>query len=288
MRLTATLIALLAASPALAVPNVLTDIAPINALVSEVMGDLGGPAMLLPPNTDGHDYTMRPSDAQAVSDAEVIIRVGDALTPWMSEVLANLAPDATVLTLLDTDGWTPRRVSVDGDPELGGIDPHAWLDPQIAAIWVERIAEVLATADPENADTYAQNAQAAAAEFAQLSETVAAQMATVSTQGFLWPHDAYQYFAARFDLTGVGAIAQSDASDPGPARIAALRELALSGQIDCVLLDTEINARWGQVLTDGTAIPMATVDPIGAGIELGRGFYRTLLTQLSSTLATCQ
>uniref|UniRef100_UPI0040489ECA metal ABC transporter solute-binding protein, Zn/Mn family n=1 Tax=Yoonia sp. TaxID=2212373 RepID=UPI0040489ECA len=76
MRLTATLIALLAASPALAVPNVLTDIAPINALVSVVMGDLGGPAMLLPPNTDGLDYTLRPSDAQAVSDAEVIIRVG--------------------------------------------------------------------------------------------------------------------------------------------------------------------------------------------------------------------
>ena len=54
MRLTTTtFISLLAASPALAVPNVLTDIAPINALVSEVMGDLGTPALLLPPNKRG-------------------------------------------------------------------------------------------------------------------------------------------------------------------------------------------------------------------------------------------
>ena len=206
----------------------------------------------------------------------------------MSEVLTNLAPDASVLTLLETEGWTSRQVSEGGDVDHGGVDPHAWLDPQIASVWVVRIAEALTVADPENATTYAQNAQTVAADFARLSDTIAAELAAVSTKNFLWPHDAYQYFAARFDLTGVGAIAQSDASDPGPARIAALRDLALSGNVDCVLLDTEINASWGHILTDGTAIPMATVDPIGAGIPLGRGFYRTLLTQLSSTLANCR
>lgn len=288
MRVPALLIGLFAAGPAFAVPHVLTDIAPIHGLVSEVMGDVGAPTLLLPPHTDGHDYTMRPSDARAISEADLIIRVGDALTPWLAEPLATLAPDAAVLILLETDGWTPREIPDADGHGHGGTDPHAWLDPEIAAVWLLRIAEELSLADPENAVVYAQNAAVAALSLDALADEISGQLASVSAQKLVWPHDAYGYFAARFDLSTAGAIAETDASDPGPAHIAELRELAQSGAVDCVLLDAEINARWGQVLTGGTDIPMATIDPVGAGISLGQGFYETLLVQLSTAIASCR
>lgn len=286
MRLTTFVIALIAATPALAAPKVLTDIAPIHGLVSEVMGDLGAPVLLLPPNTDAHHYTMRPSDAQAVNDAEVIIWVGDALTPWLAEPLVNLAPEATILPLLETSGWTPRQLPDDGHGH-GGIDPHAWLDPAIAAVWVVRISETLATADPENAAIYAQNAQAMAVEYAALGESITDELVPAAGKNLVWPHDAYGYFAARFGLSGVSAIAQSDASDPGPAHIAELRDMVVTGGADCVLLDAEINARWAQVLTEGTAVPVVTIDPIGAGLPQGAEFYSALMMQLAKSIAQC-
>lgn len=289
MRLLAPIFAVLA-SPALAAPNVLTDIAPIHGLVSEVMGDLGAPTLLLPPNSDGHHYTMRPSDAQAISDAEVIIRVGDALTPWLSEPLATLAADATVLSLLETSGWTPREIEDDGhghDHDHGEIDPHAWLDPQIAAIWLGAIADQLAVADPANAEVYQTNAKAAAAEMVALTEQISRDLASATAVPLIWPHDAYGYFAERFGLTSVGAIAESDASDPGPAHIAELRELATQGAAGCVMIDAEINESWAQILTEGTDIQTAAIDPIGAGIPLGSGFYQSLLLQMSAAIASC-
>lgn len=276
------------ASPVVAVPAVLTDIAPIHGFVSDVMGDLGVPVLLLSPNSDGHDYAMRPSDAQAISDAEIIVRVGDALTPWLSEPLATLAPDAPVLSLLETAGWTPREVRDADGLDHGGIDPHAWLDPQVAAIWVVRIADALGQADPENAETYAQNAMDAALRYAALEASITETLTPVVAQKLVWPHDAYGYFAERFSLTSVAAIAEADASAPGPAHVAKLRALAVSGAVDCVLLDVEVNARWGQILTDGTEIPSAEIDPVGVGIPLGQGFYDTLLTQLSQAIAGCQ
>lgn len=325
MRLMTSIFALLA-SPAIAAPNVLTDIAPIHGLVSDVMGDVGTPTLLLPAGSDGHHYTMRPSDAKAISDADVIIRVGDALTPWLTEPLATLAVDTPALSLLETQGWTLRAVPegiheeeeghddhadhgkeadhddhadhADHDKDAdhadhdahdhGGVDPHAWLDPRIAAIWVVEIAKTLSAADPENAPTYMANAASTAASFAALEADITATLAPTIAQKVMWPHAAYGYFEDRFGLTSVGAIAQSDASEPGPAHIAELRKVAVAGDVDCVLIDAEINDRWAQIMVEGTDIAVAKIDPVGIDIDLGQGFYTTLLTGLSTAIAGCQ
>ena len=292
MRLTASFLALFCASPALAAPNVLTDIAPIHGLVTEVMGDLGTPQLLLPPEADAHHYALRPSDARALSQSDLVIWVGAGLTPWLTEPLATLSPDAQVLALLGTDGWEKRELHHGEDDhgahDHGDIDPHAWLSPAVATVWLANIAQSLAEADPENARTYAQNAEAAAARFATLDVEIKAVLADVPDQTLIWPHDAYGYFADSYGLASVGAIAEGDASDPGPAHIAELREMVTDGQVTCVLLDPEINEKWAQVLIEGTQVQTAAIDPIGAGIPQGRGFYRSLMLQMAHALASCR
>ncbi|MEJ6401293.1 zinc ABC transporter substrate-binding protein [Yoonia sp. 2307UL14-13] len=114
------LIALLSVAPAAlcAAPNVMTDFAPVHSLTAQVMGDVGTPNVLLPPGADPHDFAMRPSDGQRLSDADLVIWVGDGLTPWLEETLDALAPGAARLTLLDTEGWERlpiREAGADGD-----------------------------------------------------------------------------------------------------------------------------------------------------------------------------
>lgn len=304
-----TIFATLIATNAAAAPNVVTDIAPVHALVSEVMGDVGTPTLLLPANTDAHHYTMRPSDGQTLAGADVVIWVGAGLTPWLEAPLEALAPDAQKLALLLTEGWTPR-VYEDHDEEHGAhddhdehekeaghddhaghdhgdIDPHAWLDPAVANAWMGAIAQALGAADPENAETYAQNAERAAVSNVELRLGIAADMEAVAGRGMIWPHDAYGYFADAFGVTTMGAISDGDAAEPGPAHIAELREMAQSGDVVCVALDPEVNASWGDVLVEGTDVKIAQIDPVGANIPLGVGFYNALISQLADQISDC-
>lgn len=286
MRLLTTLAALIATNAA-AAPNVVTDIAPVHALVSEVMGGVGSPTLLLPANADAHHYTMRPSDGQVLADADLVIWVGAGLTPWLEAPLDALAPDAEKLTLLLSEGWTPRELHDGDDHDHGVIDPHAWLDPAVANAWLGAIAVALSAADPENAETYAENAEQAAVSNVELRLGIAGDMEAVAGRGVIWPHDAYGYFADAFGVTGLGAILNSDASAPGPAHIAELRELIQSGDVVCVLLDTEVSSSWGPVLVEGTNVKIQQIDPVGADIPLGVGFYPALISQLADQISDC-
>lgn len=97
--------ALLTATTALAdVPRVMTDIAPVHALVAQVMGDLGAPDLLVDPGSSPHSYAMRPSQARALEKADLVFWIGEPLTPWLEGPLETLAAKAETLELLEAPG----------------------------------------------------------------------------------------------------------------------------------------------------------------------------------------
>lgn len=86
------------------VPAVATDIAPVHALVARVMEGLGTPELIVPPAASPHGYAMRPSEARALSVADLVVWVGPPLTPWLAEPLTSLAGNASHLALIDQPG----------------------------------------------------------------------------------------------------------------------------------------------------------------------------------------
>ncbi|MBO6895809.1 MAG: zinc ABC transporter substrate-binding protein [Shimia sp.] len=108
-------------------PKVVTDIAPIQALVSRVMAGVGTSEQLLPANVSPHDYAMRPSEARALQNAELVIWVGAELTPMLEESIESLAGDAATLELLHLNGTRElefRESETFLEMSLGGKDPH--------------------------------------------------------------------------------------------------------------------------------------------------------------------
>jgi zinc transport system substrate-binding protein len=85
-------------------PSVITDIAPVHSLVARVMDGVGAPDLLIPPDASPHGYAMRPSEARALSAADLVVWVGPALTPWLETRLETLAPAAERLELLSAPG----------------------------------------------------------------------------------------------------------------------------------------------------------------------------------------
>ncbi len=85
------------------VPSVAVDIAPVHSLVARVMEGVGSPNLIVQPGASPHEYSLRPSEAAALQDADLVFWMGDDLTPWMADALKNLAGNASITTLLETE-----------------------------------------------------------------------------------------------------------------------------------------------------------------------------------------
>jgi zinc transport system substrate-binding protein len=204
------------------------------------------------------------------------------LTPWLADPIATLATSAVTLELLESAGWDQRDLG--GHDDHGDIDPHAWIDPAVAAVWVGHIADQLADIDPANAETYQANAQNYATDLMQLRTALKARLAPATGQPIIWPHDAYGYFEDEFDLMSVATIADAAANSPGPAHIARLRSLP---DVACVLADPEISDRWTAVIAEGTSANSGMIDLLGADIPLGTDHYINTLQAMADTVTAC-
>ncbi|MEM7753046.1 MAG: zinc ABC transporter substrate-binding protein [Pseudomonadota bacterium] len=87
-------------------PSVAVDIAPLHSLVARVMDGVGTPDLVIPAGASPHEHTLRPSEAAALENADVVFWMGEDLTPWMEDAVETLAGDASVTALLDADGTT--------------------------------------------------------------------------------------------------------------------------------------------------------------------------------------
>ncbi len=275
---------LLLTSTAMAdVPKVVTDFGPIDSLVSQVMGDLDTPFMLLQKGGDPHDFQMKPSQAQALSDADLIFWDGPDLMPALGDAIASLADGAKSVPLLQTGGGKIRLF--DGDE---GTDPHAWLDPSNATTWLGTIATELAATDPANAATYAANAAKAQADIAALDAEITAQLAPVKAKPFVVFHDALGYFADHYGLTVAGAIELGDASEPSAAQLTSIKSILTDSKAVCVFPELGRDPKFIETVTEGSTARIGAGQDVEAiNLNPGPGQYASLLRGIATTLSDC-
>ncbi|MBI1218454.1 MAG: zinc ABC transporter substrate-binding protein [Rhodobacteraceae bacterium] len=282
------LVAALAAlsSPAVAaVPKVLTDFAPIQSLVMQVMGDLGTPVMLSPVGGDPHDFQMRPSLATALSEADIVFWDGPELMPSLDGAIRAMAGKAQSVPLLHEGGGHIRQFD-DGE----GTDPHAWLDPTNAEAWVVTIAARLSALDPDRAATYAANAAAAQLRLKALDADLTAELAPARGVPIVEFHDAFGYFADHFGLNIVGTIELGDAASPSAARLVEIRKTLAKAKATCVFPELGRDPKFIATVTEGTGARIgAGQDPEGTDPADAPSpqLYDTMLRALARTVADC-
>lgn len=105
-------------------PQVAVDIAPVHSLVARVMEGVGTPDLIVQPGASPHEYSLRPSEASALQNADFVFWIGSDLTPWLANTIATLAPDAAVTTLMDTDGTVELQFRENAFFETHDDDAH--------------------------------------------------------------------------------------------------------------------------------------------------------------------
>ncbi len=279
--------------------TIVTDIPPLAAIASAVVGTDVEVRALLPEGGSPHDFALRPSDARMLHGADVVFWSGEAIAPWMEQAIEGLDPNTLIIETLASSGWEPLTLREleqigahdedhdhDEEHDHGIIDPHAWLSARNAAAWAENLADVLTESNLAGVEV-SSNAQTFAMEMNALEIALKSEAQKLSGKRYLVSHDSFQYLEVALDLPASGAIALSDATSSGPAHIAALKAQVVEQDIACILTDPQSNPDLAALIAEGTDAKIAQVNPMGNSALSGAEYYRALLSGILVTLAEC-
>lgn len=109
-------------------PHVVASVAPIHSLVAAVMQGVGEPTLIVKAGASPHSYSLRPSDARSLQEADAVFWVGEGLETFLTGPIATLSPDARVVELAEAPGLVLLPVR-----EGGAFEPHHHDDDHDAA-----------------------------------------------------------------------------------------------------------------------------------------------------------
>jgi zinc/manganese transport system substrate-binding protein len=222
-----------------------TQVADLARNVARERAEVDG---ILAPNSDPHEYEPRPSDAEAVAGADLILQSGGDLDLWLDQIVESSGTDAPVVNLIDS----VRTIEADG----GELDPHWWQDPTNAIAAVERIRDGLTEVDPDGADEYEANADDYVARLERLDSQIAACVRRIppDQRKLVTSHDALGYFADRYGLEVIGAAipALTTQAQASAGETADLVDLIRSEGVNAIFPEAGVSAELEQAIADET------------------------------------
>ncbi len=292
------------AKPNQAAPDVIASIKPIHSLVAGVMGEAGAPRLMVADAASPHMYQMRPFEAKALRDADLIVWVGETMEIFLDRPIANLGAGAAVVTLHEAAGmrllpnreggiWDEAEAEAhveehdDHGHDHGEFDAHVWLDPGNARRIVDLVAGALSRIDPDRAETYRDNAETMRKRIDALEASLRERLAPVRQRAFVVFHDGYRYFEEAFDLNGIGAVTVDPARPPGAKRLAELRAAIVQRDVRCVFTEPQFTPDLVRTVVEGTGVRTGTLDPLGTDAEPGAAAWFAIMNGLGAAVAGC-
>ena len=286
--------------PLAAAPRVVVSIGPVHSLVAGVMEGVGEPQLLIPAGASPHAYALKPSDARALSEAELVVWVGEGLETVLEKPLHSLAGKAQQLELMQVEGmhllpsrkggvWHAQQQEAHGGHthEHGVLDTHLWLAPENARRIVTAVAAALSGMDAANGPRYRRNAAALQQRIDELAESLAQRLEPLQGVSYIVFHDAYRYFEQAFGLQAAGAIAVSPEQRPGARRLLEIRQAIRDSGARCVFSEPQFRPDIVEVVLEGSEARHGVLDPLGAGLAVGKEQWFELMQGLADSLEGC-
>jgi zinc transport system substrate-binding protein len=287
--------------------KVVVSIKPFHSLVSTVMQGVSEPALLLNGNNSPHTYSLRPSAAVKLQNADLVFWGGENLEGFLAKPIHSLAAGARVVSFEDTPGLILRpfrsvKEWQELDPEskndqdhvkkrkinrLPGNDPHIWLDPLNAQKITQYLVQILSKFDPENSQTYHSNGKKTILRLSDLNIQLETKMSSVSSKPYIVFHDAYQYFEKRYQLNPIASVTVSSGTSTSVGRLIDIRKKIKIKKVLCIFTEPQFSPKLVQTVISGTAVKKGILDPIGTSISPGPEMYFTLLNNISHSISTC-
>ena len=304
--------------------KVVTTIQPLHSLISNVMGNKGKLDLILEGAASPHSFTLKPSHAKMLENADAIFWIDKDLESFLEKPLKSIPKKAKVVHLMDISGLEIhkfREKNIYGGHDdhdkhghkedkhddhdkhghkedkhddhdkhghahaHGEFDVHIWLDPNNAKVIVKEVANQLATLDSKNSDFYKKNAKKTLNKLDNLINKI--DKSINKKASFVTFHDAYQYFEKRFGIEALGALTINTDIQPGAKQIEEIQHLVEDKNIKCIFSEPQFNPKLINMIAKSSGAKTGILDPLGSSYKPGNDLYFNLINDLYENLNKC-
>lgn len=284
--------------------NVVASLKPVGFIAAAIADGVTPVDVLLPDGASEHDYSLRPSDAKRLKNADLVVWVGPEMEAFMAKSAAEL-PAQKNLAMVNIDGVKPLLISGGEDEDEhtaekseeqdadahhhhhGEFNMHLWFSPEIARKTAVAIHGKLLELMPQDKAKLDANLQQFEVALADTDKRVSAQLAPVRNKGYFVFHDAYTYFEKQYGLSPTGHFTVNPEIQPGAQRLHQIRTQLVEQKAVCVFAEPQFRPAVIDAVARGTQVRKGTLDPLGTDISLAKDSYVKFLSQLSSQYESC-
>ena len=225
-------------APSAGRPVVLTTFTVLADLARNVAGDRLEVRSIVKEGAEIHGYQPTPSDVQRASGAALIVENGLGLELWARRFTAA-AGDIPTVTL--SDGMEPLLITEDA--YAGRPNPHVWMSPKRAMLYVDRLEQAFIALDPDGADAYAANAKDYRTQLEQLDQELRQDLASIPDQNkvLVSCEGAFSYLAHDYGLEEAYLWPVNSESQITPKRMARLIETVRERRVPSIFCESTVS-----------------------------------------------
>ncbi|MEV3991123.1 metal ABC transporter substrate-binding protein [Streptomyces sp. NPDC049837] len=259
--------------------NVVASFYPMQFLAEQIGGDNVSVTTLTKPGVEPHDLELKPKQIGELGEADYILYlkgIQPAVDDAIKQAGVKNTVDAGTLTTLEEHGTEVghdhgHEEDHHGDEQEAGADPHIWLDPVKYAEVAKGVGASLEKADPDHAADYKKNTAELVKKLDALHAKFDAGLKNTTTRTFITTHSAFGYLAERYKLEQEGISGMDPESEPSPARIKELQDIAKKDKVTTVFFETLASDRTAKTLAKDTGLKTDVLDPLEGITDKSKG-----------------
>jgi zinc transport system substrate-binding protein len=303
--------------------RVVVDIPPVHGIVEGVLGSNASITTLISRGIDPHNYTMKPSHAAALSEADLIVLIGESLTPSLAEKLPSLASNAQIIELAEVsnvhviayeDAHEDHEDDAHHDDDHPDDHPndhadekeqnehehdehhddehdshdHSGINPHI---WLDIDnadvwAHAIAKSASELSTALTSDINANLAAFEQTLIGLKSEMQTLTAKPYSVSHDAFGYLEESFGIDHPQAVTNGMGLRPSPSDMANLRAQIEATPPACMIIDPNDHTALAYALAEEYSIKTVEFSQLGEIVE-GENAYLILMQGAVTAFKTC-
>jgi zinc/manganese transport system substrate-binding protein len=274
-------------------PKIVATILPMYLFTKGVAGSEGQVDLLVPPNTNIHNYQASPDNVRSLAEANILVKNGLGVEGFLDRLITNagntqlqqINASQGIEALKEEEHDHDHHESHGHSHEEG--NPHVWLDPVLAQQQVVNIRDGLIAADPNNRQTYQANAAVYLEKLKQLDQQFKTRLSSVQGCQFISFHDAYPYLAQRYGLQQM-AVVELPEDNLSPGDIQRVINAVKQYNVTALLSETGVDDSRLQRIADDTGLPVKALDPIESGSLDPQYYFTAMQKNLNTLVEVCQ
>jgi zinc/manganese transport system substrate-binding protein len=270
-------------------PLIIATTSIVGDLATKVAGDEASVEVLMPVGADPHDFQPSARQAARLRDADLVVASGLGLEAGLADALEAAGEEGRSILELGP-ALDPRPL---GEGQSALPDPHWWLDPIRAARAVRLIAEALALISNGDWSVRAENA-AATLEALDGELRTALDAIPAGRRKLITTHDAFGYFAERYEFEVIGVLISGGATQaqPDPQALAELAAVIRAEGVPAIFGETTLPTNVAEALAaevgsqvEVVVLYTGSLGEAGSGAATYEGMLRTDVRRVAEALA---